>query len=119
MAQAIMDEEITYSQASELLKRHPGSIKRAAAKGVLTKIEREHRYPVLLKKQVMLFQGKSRFSLHALNSQEVHNWHKYQKEIEALNSQIKGSGFMFIPQGKAGDRIIPGFFILPVREQRT
>ena len=80
-------EKITYKQASETLGVSYQAIKQAVMRGNLTRCAERDTHTYLIKNQVLMFKGKPRISVNALNAEEFEQWQQYANVAKSVTPQ--------------------------------
>ena len=80
-------EYITYRQAADLLCMKEGTVRAAAAKGILTKVPTTSIRQLLIKEQVSLFKGKKQIRETMLSNEEKIAWNEYREIIESKKNE--------------------------------
>lgn len=81
-------EPITYAKAASLLNAKEVTIRAAANEGRLTKVPSTAKQ-LVIKEQVMLFQGKKQIRETMLSESEHADWLKYKNAIEAPQKELQ------------------------------
>jgi hypothetical protein len=83
---------ITYREAAIMLGVNEAALRSAVGRGIFARLPRTGTKATLSKEQVELFRGKTRLSLHVLNSQEKETWARYAQAVEKQPAQAETGG---------------------------